>query len=136
SPNAFLRIGTDNSIDIILSKVEMGQGVWTTLPMLIAEELDCDWSKIKVEHSSVEKKYSHLFFQMQGTFGSTSTVSEFDRYRTAGATARVMLVGAAAKKMGVSPETCHTENGFVTSGDKTLSYGDLAIDASKLSVPS
>lgn len=136
APNAFLRIGIDNSINIVLAKVEMGQGVWTTLPMLIAEELDCDWSKIKVEHSSVDKNYNHLFFPMQGTFGSTSTVSEFDRYRTAGATARVMLVVAAAKKMGVSPETCRTENGFVIAGDKKVSYGEVAIDASKLSVPS
>ncbi len=135
APNAFLKIGTDDSIRVILSKVEMGQGVWTTLPMLIAEELDCDWSKIKVEHSPPSQAYAHTAYGVQITGGSTSTWSEFDRYRMAGATARAMLVEAAAKKLNVSPSACKTENGFVIAGDKRVSYGEVASDASLLAVP-
>jgi isoquinoline 1-oxidoreductase subunit beta len=134
-PNAFLRIGTDNSIDIILTKVEMGQGIWTTLAILIAEELDCDWNKINIEHSPVSKEYNHIDFPMQATVGSSSTISEFDRYRTAGATARVMLVEAAAKRMGVTVELCRTEKGYVFAGDKKISYGEVCLDAAKLAVP-
>lgn len=135
--NAFLQIGEDNSIHIILSKVEMGQGMWTTLPMLIAEELDCDWSKIKVAHRRGGKgdDFSESIY-VQTTGGSDSTRSEFDRYRLAGATARTMLVSAAANRWGVLPEACRTENGYVMSGDLKLSYGAIASDASKLPVPS
>jgi isoquinoline 1-oxidoreductase beta subunit len=134
--NAFLQIGTDNSIHVILSKVEMGQGIWTTLPMLIAEELDCDWSKIKVAHrpSGKGKDFEEDAF-VQSTGGSDSTRSEFDRYRLAGATARTMLVAAAAKKWGVQPEACSTENGYVISGSRRLSYGEVAADAAKLPAP-
>jgi isoquinoline 1-oxidoreductase beta subunit len=100
--NTFLKIGTDNSIHIILSKVEMGQGIWTTLPMLLAEELDCDWTKIKVEHSPPGKEGDFLGnLVYRSTGGSESTVQEFDRYRMAGATARTMLVAVAAKRLGV-----------------------------------
>ncbi|MBA4053338.1 MAG: twin-arginine translocation pathway signal protein [Marivirga sp.] len=136
SLNAFLRIGADNSIQIILSKVEMGQGMWTTLPMLIAEELDCDWKKIKVEHrpSGRGDDFKEEFL-MQSTGGSDSTRSEFDRYRLAGASARVMLVTVAAARFGVSPEACRTENGYVIAGDKRISYGELATEAASLPVP-
>lgn len=135
APNAYLNIGSDNTVKIILAHVEMGQGVWTTLPMLIAEELDCDWSKIKVEHSPPGQPYLHTVYHVQLTGGSTTTWSEFDRYRNAGATARAMLVEAAAKKFNVSPSTCKTENGFVIAGSKRASYGELASDAAKLSPP-
>lgn len=134
--NAFLQIGTDNSIHITLSKVEMGQGVWTTLPMLIAEELDCDWSKIKVAHRSSGKGKDfeeHAFVQSTG--GSDSTRSEFDRYRLAGATARTMLVAAAAKRWGVQPGSCSTKDGYIVCGDRRLSYGEVAADAAKLPAP-
>jgi isoquinoline 1-oxidoreductase beta subunit len=135
--NAFLRIGEDNSIHIILSKVEMGQGIWTTLPMLIAEELDCDWNKINVEHHPPGKgdDFKESIFA-KSTGGSDSTCSEFDRYRRAGATARTMLVNAAAKRLGVKPEACKTENGFVIAGDQRISYGAVATEASTLPIPS
>ncbi len=133
-PNAFLRIGEDNSIRIILSKVEMGQGIWTTLPMLIAEELDCDWNKIKIEHSPPGKEYSDTVYG-QSTGGSSSTWVEFDRYRQAGATARMLLIEAAAKRFGISPTICRTENGFVIAGTKRISYGLVASEAAKLPVP-
>lgn len=136
SPNAFLQIGEDDSIHVILNKVEMGQGIWTTLPMLIAEELDCDWSKIKVSHKPSGKgdDFNAPPFE-QATGGSTSTSSQFDRFREAGATARVMLINAAAKRLGVSAQDCRTENGYVIAGNKRISYGQVANDASKLPVP-
>lgn len=136
TPNAYLNIAPDNTVKIILAHVEMGQGVWTTLPMLMAEELDCDWDKIKVEHAPPGQPYLHTVYGVQLTGGSTTTWSEFDRYRNAGATARAMLVEAAAKKFNVSPSACKTKNGFVIAGNKRASYGELANDAAKLSPPS
>jgi isoquinoline 1-oxidoreductase beta subunit len=135
APNAFLRIGADNSITVILSHVEMGQGIWTTLPMILAEELDADWNGIKVMHSGVDKDYNHTVYGIQITGGSSSTWSEFDRYRKAGATARVMLTQAAAKRTRVAIENCTTKNGYVIAGGKKLSYGELATEASTLPVP-
>ena len=125
-PNAFLRIGTDNTITVLSAHSEMGQSIWTTLPMLIAEELDADWSKIKVEHAPAAPQYAHTAYGMQITGGSSTTWSEFDRYRQVGALTRTLLVNAAAKQWGVEPSTVTTENGFVISGDKKLSYGELA----------
>ncbi|MBG9374631.1 xanthine dehydrogenase family protein molybdopterin-binding subunit [Panacibacter sp. DH6] len=135
TPNAYLNISSDNTIKVVLSHVEMGQGIWTTLPMLIAEELDCNWSNIVVEHSPPGKPYLHTVYGVQLTGGSTSTWSEFDRYRNAGATARAMLIEAAAKKLGVSPQACKTENGYVLAAGKKLSYGELAADAATLAPP-
>jgi isoquinoline 1-oxidoreductase beta subunit len=134
-PNAFLRIGADDTTTVLLAHSEMGQGVWTTLPMLIAEELDCDWSKVRVEHAPVAPVYAHTAIGLQMTGGSTSTWSEFQRYRQAGAMAREMLVRAAAAKWKVPPESCRTENGVVFHGDQRLSYGALAADAQKLTPP-
>ncbi|MDB5025279.1 MAG: xanthine dehydrogenase family protein molybdopterin-binding subunit [Mucilaginibacter sp.] len=135
APNAFLRISADNSITVILSHVEMGQGVWTTLPMILAEELDADWNNIKVMHSGVDKDYNHTVYGIQITGGSSTTWSEFDRYRKAGATARVMLTQAAAKRSGVAVESCTTKNGHVIAGNKKFSYGELATEAATLPVP-
>src|SRR2546422_740065 len=92
APNAFIRIGTDDSVTIIVGKAEMGQGVYTSLPMLVAEELEADWSKIKVESAPVDAAYNHTVFGIQMTGGSTSTASEWERMRKAGATARLMLI--------------------------------------------
>ena len=134
--NPYLLIGEDNSIKIVLSKVEMGQGIWTTLPMLIAEELDCDWEKIIVEHgppgTAIDFKQPQVF---KSTGGSETTKSEFDNYRRAGATARTVLVQAAAARWKLSTKDCKTVNGFVIAGDQKLSYGQLANDAAKLPVP-
>lgn len=134
--NGYLRIGTDNRIHIVLSKVEMGQGIWTTLPMLIAEELDCDWHQIVVEPCPPGKA-SDLTQSLiaRSTGGSETTVSEFDSCRRAGATARQMLIVAAAKRLGVSPESCRTENSYVLAGGHRLPYGTLAAEASTLPVP-
>ena len=135
APNAFLHIRSDNSIKVLLSHVEMGQGIWTTLTMLIAEELDADWKNITVEHAPADKAYAHTAWGMQLTGGSSTTWSEFDRYRKAGATARILLVQAAAKKWGVPADQCKTGNGFVWSGNNKLSYGQLAESAATLTPP-
>lgn len=135
APNAFLKIGADNSIKVILAHVEMGQGIWTTLTMLIAEELDADWKNIQIEHAPPGKPYFHTEWGMQGTGGSSTTYSEFDRYRKAGATARILLVEAAAKKWNVKPSVLKTENGFVINGSKKLSYGQLAEAANAIKPP-
>jgi isoquinoline 1-oxidoreductase beta subunit len=81
SPNAFLSIGTDNKIKVLLAHAEMGQGIWTTLTMLIAEELDADFKDIEVEHAPADKAFFHSAWGMQLTGGSSTTWSEFDRYR-------------------------------------------------------
>ena len=135
APNAFLRVGSDDSVTVLLAHSEMGQGIWTALPMLIAEELDADWSKVRVEHAPAAPAYAHTVFHMQMTGGSSSTWSEFDRCRQAGAMARAVLVAAAAQRFGVEPLACRTENGVVISGSKRARYGELAEAASKLPVP-
>ncbi|CAH0153343.1 MULTISPECIES: xanthine dehydrogenase family protein molybdopterin-binding subunit [Pseudomonas] len=137
APNAFLRIGNDNSVTVLLGHSEMGQGIWTGLTMLIAEELDADWSKIRVEHAPASAAEYGLpaFGGMQITGGSTSTWMEFDRYRQAGAAARLMLIDAAAKRFDMAPSQIHTESGVVIAGDKRVTYGELADDAGKLPVP-
>ncbi|MGE5414299.1 MAG: molybdopterin cofactor-binding domain-containing protein, partial [Syntrophomonadaceae bacterium] len=117
-PNAFLRIGEDDTVTVILAHSEMGQGVWTTLPMLVAEELECDWSRIRVENAPAAPVYGHTAYHAQMTGGSTSTWSELDRYRQVGAMAREMLIAAAAAEWKVEPSACRAEKGFVVSGER------------------
>jgi isoquinoline 1-oxidoreductase subunit beta len=135
APNAFVRIGPDESVTVLLAHSEMGQGIWTGLAMLIAEELECDWSKVRVEHAPAAPAYAHTAFGMQMTGGSTSTWSEFDRYRTVGAMARDMLVRAAAQRWKVDPKRLRAEGGFVHRGKEKLSYGQLAEAAAALRPP-
>jgi isoquinoline 1-oxidoreductase beta subunit len=134
-PNAFLRIGNDDTITVLLAHSEMGQGIWTTLPMLIAEELDADWSTIKVEHAPANPVYAHLVYGIQATGGSTTTWSEFQRYREAGAMARSLLVEAASQRFGVPVSACRTENGVVIAGETRARYGALADAAAQLTAP-
>lgn len=135
APNAFLRIGADDRITVLLAHSEMGQGIWTALPMLIAEELDADWSRISVEHAPAAPDYFAQGMPMQFTGGSMSTWTEFERYRQAGATARALLMQAAAKHLGVKATACRTENGSVIAGDKRARYGELVGIAAKLTAP-
>lgn len=135
APNVFLRVGNDDRITVVLSQSEMGQNIWTTLPMLVAEELDADWTRIKVEHAPNNPVYNHLIYGYQATGGSTSTWSEFDRYRQAGAVARTLLVQAAARRSGLRTEQCRTENGVVIAGEKRWRYGELADAAARLPAP-
>lgn len=134
-PNAFLKIGSDESVTVLLAHSEMGQGIWTTLPMLVNEELDADWSRFRVEHAPAAPVYHHTVFPIQMTGGSTTTWSEFDRYRQVGAAARGLLVAAAASKWGVPAGDCRTEKGFVLCGERRASYGSLADAAAKLPPP-
>src|SRR6202040_2948544 len=110
-PNAFVRIGTDEKITVIVNHSEMGQGVYTALPMLLAEELDADWRKIGYEPAPVDAKYNHPIFGMQMTGGSSSVYSGFEQFRKAGAAARAMLIAAASQQWNVDASTCLTESG-------------------------
>ncbi|HEU4729035.1 MAG TPA: molybdopterin cofactor-binding domain-containing protein, partial [Kofleriaceae bacterium] len=133
--NAFLKIGTDDSVTVMLSHSEMGQGIWTGLAMLIAEELECDWSKVRSEHAPANMVYAHPAFGVQMTGGSSSTWSEFERYRQVGAAAKDMLIRAAAARWKVSPASCRAANGMVIHGKDQLSYGKLAEAAMALTPP-
>lgn len=138
APNAFIRIGQDDMITIIVNKSEMGHGVYTSLPMVVAEELEADWSKISIEPAPVDPAYNHTVWGgVQGTGGSTSTWSTWDQLRKAGAAARAMLINAAAETWGVEPSACKTENGFIIhpESNRKLSFGTLAEKASQMSVP-
>ncbi|HET9035664.1 MAG TPA: xanthine dehydrogenase family protein molybdopterin-binding subunit [Myxococcaceae bacterium] len=135
SPNAFLRIGTDDTVTVLLSHSEMGQGIWTTLPLLVAEELGCDWAKIRVEHAPAHPAYAHTGFGMQMTGGSTSTWSEYDRYRTVGALARELLVRAAAEEWKTDAAKLRVENGYVIGGSRRASFGQLTERARSLPTP-
>ncbi len=135
-PNAFIRIGTDDTVTMIVNHSEMGQGVYTSLPMLVAEELECDWKKVHVESAPVDPVYNHTAFGMQMTGGSTSVWSEYDRLRKVGAAAREMLIAAAAQTWKVKRISCHARNGVVIHmSGKKLTYGQLADKASKMPVP-
>jgi len=133
--NAFLRIGADDTVTVLLAHSEMGQGIWTSLPMLIAEELDADWSKVRVEHAPAAPAYAHTAWGIQATGGSTTIPTEFDRYRQVGAMARALLVQAAAQRLGVAPSACRTENGAVVAGDRRLRFGEVAAEAAALPAP-
>ena len=136
-PNAFIRIAADDSITIVVNKSEMGQGVYTSLPMLIAEELEADWSRISVESAPVAAVYNHTGFGMQLTGGSSSIPSSWEQLRRVGASARILLIRAAAQQWGVPESECHAENSHVMhvkSGRKS-SYGTLTEAAAKHPLP-
>ena len=137
-PNAFIRIAADDSITIICNKSEMGQGVYTSLPMLVAEELEADWSRIRVESAPVAEVYNHTAFGIiQLTGGSTSVASSWEQMRRVGASARIMLIRAAAEHWGVPESECHAEQSLVVHAPsgKKLSYGALADEAAKQPLP-
>ncbi len=135
-PNAFLRIARDGSVTVQVKHLEFGQGVLTSLPMLVAEELECDWSKVRAELAPAAPVYAHTGFGMQMTGGSSSVSNSWDQLRTVGAMARMMLVSAAANRWKVSAGKCRAVNGAVIgpAGQKA-NYGDLADDAAKLPAP-
>jgi isoquinoline 1-oxidoreductase beta subunit len=129
--NAWIHIGTDDVVTLFVHKAEMGQGTTTSLPMLLAEELECDWTKVRTEFPGVDPAYG-----MQGVFGSNSIRQSWTPLRTAGARARTMLIAAAAQRWNVAPAECRAENGFVIDrAGQRLSFGALAHAASKLPAP-
>jgi isoquinoline 1-oxidoreductase beta subunit len=134
---AFLHIGRDGSITAIIPSSEMGQGVATSEPMLLAEELEVDWRKVNFTFAPAAPAYINPIFHMQGTGGSTSTRAFFVPLRQAGAAAREMLRQAAAAKWGVPVAKCKAVDGrIVHVSGKSESYAALADDAAKLPVPS
>ena len=136
-PNAFVRIGPDNTVTVVVKHLEMGQGTYTGLPTLVAEELDADWSQIRATGSPADaKKYNNLFWgEAQGTGGSTALANSYEQLRKAGASARAMLVAAAADRWKVSEKEITVSRGFVIHQNKKLSFGQLAAEAAKQPVP-
>jgi isoquinoline 1-oxidoreductase beta subunit len=137
-PNAFIRIMPDNTVTIILHKSEMGQGVYTALPMTIVEELEADWEKIRIESAPAHPDYYHTVWKhYQGTGTSSSVSSTWEQLRLAGATVREMLIAAAATTWSVSPKSCVAENSYVLHPDtqRRLSFGELAARAAQMPVP-
>ena len=132
SPNVFIKILPDNTITIFAKNPEIGQGVKTSLPMIVAEELEVDWKKIVVEQGHLDSRFGAQF-----AGGSTAVKTNWAQLREAGATARSMLIEAAARKWNVPLSDCKAENGIVshTTSDKKLTYGELAGDASQLTPP-
>jgi isoquinoline 1-oxidoreductase beta subunit len=135
APNAFIRIAPDDTVTILLKHSEMGQGISTSLPMAVAEELECDWKRVRFEHAPANLAYAHTVFGIQMTGGSTSTWESFDQLRTAGAMAREMLIAAAAARWKAPARECRAENGFVAHGKRRARYGELAAAAEKLRAP-
>src|SRR5258707_9349699 len=135
--NAWVRIAPDDTVTILIDKSEMGQGIVTSLAMLLAEELEFDWKKVKTEFAPAAPAYFNPLFGLQGTGGSTSVRSSWGPLTKAGAAAREMLIAAAAEQWHVEPSECHAENGAVVHSDsnKRLSYGALVEAAAKLPVP-
>lgn len=135
-PNAWVRIGSDNTVTILSARSEMGQGVYTAMPTLVAEELEVDLNKIKIEIAPAGEVYINMLLGAQLTGGSTSVADGYDKLRVAGAQARMMLVSAAAQKWGIDESDCHAQNGSVHGPKgKKATYGQLAEAASKLPVP-
>ena len=135
-PGAFVRIDPDGTTTVTINRLEFGQGVLTALPMLLAEELDADWSKVRAVHGDADPAYVDPAFGMHITGGSGSIAHSYTQYRELGARARAMLVSAAATHWGVDASLLHTDNGKVIGpGGKSLGYGELADAAMKLPVP-
>ena len=132
-PDMFLGIAGDGTVTIIAHRSEMGCGSRTALPLVVADELDADWSKVKIEQAVGDAKYGD-----QDTDGSHSVRSFFDQMRQVGATGRAMLITAAANNWGVPEKECTTEPGFVVhkASSRKLGYGELSAAAAKLPVPS
>jgi len=138
-PNAFLRIGPDGSVTVVAKHLEMGQGAYTGLATIVAEELDADWSKVRVEGAPADAtKYANSMFGMQGTGGSSSIANSWEQHRKAGAAARAVLIAAAAQQWNVKPEDLRTEPGVVIEPNgkrRRAEYGSLVALATKIPAP-
>ena len=139
APNAFIRIGSDGSVTLTMPYVEMGQGTYTSIPMLIAEELEVALSQVRLEHAPPDEKHyaNPLLGGQQGTGASTAIRAVWEPLRQAGATARVMLIAAAARRWKVEPSSCHAERGEVAhkASARRITYGALVGDAAEMPVP-
>ena len=132
-PNAFIRITPDGIITLVAQNPEIGQGVKTMLPMLVAEELDVDWKNVRIEQAP----YDAAKFKNQWAGSSSATPTQFMPMRRAGAAARAMLVSAAAQKWGVPESDCETESGVVhhRASGRSLTYGALVDAAASVAPP-
>src|SRR5262249_29387702 len=138
APNAFIRIGGEGQIVLTMPYVEMGQGTYTSIPMLIAEELEVDLSQVRLEHAPPDEKlYANPLLGVQATGNSNAIRAAWQPLRQAGAAARTMLVAAAAKRWNVEPASCRAQNGEVhhASTGRSVRYGELADDAARIPVP-
>ena len=138
TPNAFIRIDSDGQVVLTMPYVEMGQGTYTSIPMLIAEELEVNLKQVKLEHAPPnEKVYANPLLGVQATGNSNAMRGAWKPLREAGATARTMLIAAAAKRWGVDANACRAQDGEVihVQSGRHLKYGELAADAAKLPVP-
>src|SRR6266480_2290313 len=138
APNAFIRIGSDSQVVLTMPYVEMGQGTYTSIPMLIAEELDVSLKQVHLEHAPPnEKLYANPLLGIQATGNSNAVRASWQPLRQAGATAKTMLVSAAAKRWNVDPTSCRAQSGQVVHGPtgRRADYGDLAVDAARMPVP-
>jgi len=138
APNAFIRIGTDGRITLIMPQVEMGQGMYTSMPMLLAEELEVGLDQVQLDHAPPnDKLYANPLFGLQMTGASSSVRAMYEPLRKAGAVGRQLLVAAAAQTWGVDSASCRARKGVVTHTPtgRTLAYGALADKAATLPVP-
>jgi isoquinoline 1-oxidoreductase subunit beta len=138
APNAFIRIGSDGQVVLTMPYVEMGQGTYTSIPMLIAEELDVSLKQVHLEHAPPnEKLYVNPLIGVQATGNSNAIRGAWKPLRQAGATVRSMLVAAAANRWGVERESCRAQDGKVIheATGRRLNYGELAAEAAKVPVP-
>ena len=127
APNAFIRIAPDNTVTVLAKHIEFGQGPWTGLATLVAEELGADWSQMRATWSPADDEvYVNTLFGLQGTGGSTAMASSWEPMRKAGAAAREMLIKAAARKWSVDPDTVNVVKGVLTSGSNRATFGELA----------
>ena len=132
-PSAYISITSDNVVRLWITRSEMGQGVRTTLPMMLAEELEADWTQIQLEQAMPGGRFKGIRLR---TSGSGSTVSTYSTLRKAGATAREMLIAAAAEKWNVEPSSCHARQGEIvhTPTGRTFTYGELATASARQKV--
>ena len=138
APNAFIRIGAAGKVVLTMPYVEMGQGTYTSIPMLIAEELEIGLNQVQLEHAPPsDKLYANPLLGVQATGNSNAMRGAWQPMRKAGATAKAMLVAAAAKRWNVEPASCRAESGEVyhAASGRKLGYGELAADAARIAVP-
>ena len=136
--NTFVKVGTDDTVTVLSKHIEMGQGPFTGLATLIAEELDADWSQMRAVHSPADDKiYANLAFGLQGTGGSSSIANSYEQMRKAGATARAMLVAAAAEEWGVPAGEITVEKGRIkhAASNKESGFGALTVKAATQTAP-
>jgi isoquinoline 1-oxidoreductase subunit beta len=137
APNAFVRIHADNSVSVMVKHLEMGQGAYTGLCALVAEELDADWSQMRAESAPADAAlYNNLSWgPMQGTGGSSSISNSYEQMRKAGAQTRAVLVAAAAKEWNVPAAQISVNKGAISGGGKRTSFGEMAAKASGIAIP-